>query len=288
METFVEKFQQDGFVVIEDFVTEEDISLMKKECAEIVSAMSPNEHRTIFSTKDNHQPNIREEYFINSGDKIRFFFEEGAMNSEGEVIVDKHLALNKIGHALHVFTPSFRKLTHNEKVKSLFKCLKFDDPIVMQSMYIFKQPYIGGKVTPHQDATYLFTEPLKVLGLWIALDEASAENGCLAFIPGSHRGGLYGGYRLVRKISDDKIQCVYEGEKPAYDAEKFVQVPVKKGSLVLIDGLVVHQSEQNTSSQPRHAYTFHVFDGAISKWNERNWLQPTSTETFTHLYDTVV
>lgn len=42
--------------MIEDFVTEEDVSRMKKDCAEIVSAMSPNEHRTIFSTNDNHQP----------------------------------------------------------------------------------------------------------------------------------------------------------------------------------------------------------------------------------------
>src|SRR6218665_1271866 len=45
-------------------------------------------------------------------------------------------------------------------------------------------------VTPHQDATYLFTEPLSVLGFWMALDDASAENGCLSFIPGSHRGQI--------------------------------------------------------------------------------------------------
>lgn len=54
-------------------------------------------------------------------------------------------------------------------------------------------------------------------------------------------GGLYGGYRLVRKISDNKIQCVYEGEKPAYDAEKFVQLPVKKGG----DPLLVLSSKSN-------------------------------------------
>jgi len=43
------------------------------------------------------------------------------------------------------------------------------------------------------------------------------------------------------------------------------------GSLVLIDGLVVHKSKVNTSPKWRQVYTFHVYDAAIAKWNERNW-----------------
>ena len=52
-------------------------------------------------------------------------------------------------------------------------------------MYIFKQPRIGDKVIPHQDGSYLYTEPLKVVGIWIALEDCTLENGCLQFIPGS-------------------------------------------------------------------------------------------------------
>ena len=56
-------------------------------------------------------------------------------------------------------------------------------------MYIFKQPFIGGKVAPHQDATYLHTEPKpnKIVGIWIALEDCTLENGCLSFIPGSQK-----------------------------------------------------------------------------------------------------
>lgn len=54
---------------------------------------------------------------------------------------------------------------------------------------------------------------------------------------------------------------------------------VISGDLVLIDGLVIHQSEPNTSDKPRMAYTFHVIDGAV-EYSTENWLQPTSMNTF--------
>ena len=56
-------------------------------------------------------------------------------------------------------------------------------------MWGFSRPGGPAAVTPHQDASFLYTEPLgRVLGLWIALEDAMLENGCLWFIPGSHRG----------------------------------------------------------------------------------------------------
>ena len=54
-------------------------------------------------------------------------------------------------------------------------------------MYIFKQPNIGGEVTCHQDSTFLYTEPIDIVGLWFALEDATIENGCLWAIPGGHR-----------------------------------------------------------------------------------------------------
>jgi len=91
-------------------------------------------------------------------------------------------------------------------LKGIVRDLNFVKPAICQSMYIFKQPYIGGKgltiiflnqifsyvdsnrfsVVPHQDGSYLFNNPLKIMGIWIALEDATLENGCLSFIPGSH------------------------------------------------------------------------------------------------------
>ena len=64
------------------------------------------------------------------------------------------------------------------------------DPVVLQSMYIFKQPSIGGEVGCHQDATFLYTDPITVTGFWFALEDATLENGCLWAAPGGHRGPL--------------------------------------------------------------------------------------------------
>ena len=63
-----------------------------------------------------------------------------------------------------------------------------------QGMYIFKQPRIGTQVTPHQDGTFLYNDPLKLVGLWFPVDDATLENGCLWYIPGK------GGFRLVHVL----------------------------------------------------------------------------------------
>ncbi|KAI0222343.1 Phytanoyl-CoA dioxygenase domain-containing protein 1 [Lamellibrachia satsuma] len=275
-------FQTDGFVVLENFATEEEIAAMKAECFDLVEKMNPNEHHTVFSTT---KQTYRDNYFMNSADKIGYFFEDGALDANGMLQVDKQKSLNKIGHALHVLCPAFKRLTFSNKAKSLVKSLDYDDPVIVQSMYIFKQPKIGGEVTLHQDATYLYTQPLKVMGLWLALEDATEENGCLSFIPGSHKGGLVDDYRMVRNKSSDGPSCVFTAEKPNYDKSGAVLVPVKKGSLIAIDGLVIHQSETNTSDKSRHIYTIHFYDNKTAKWNDQNWLQPTEANTFVHMFE---
>jgi phytanoyl-CoA hydroxylase len=62
----------------------------------------------------------------------------------------------------------------------------FKKPCIAQSMYIFKNPKIGGEVGAHKDSTFLITDPLSVCGIWISLDSASKENGCMWGVPGSH------------------------------------------------------------------------------------------------------
>lgn len=95
--------------------------------------------------------------------------------------------INKVGHALHFLDPIFSEYSQSEKVKKLVRSLGYKDPVLPQSMYIFKQGRIGGEVTAHQDSTYLFTEPHQTcLGLWLALDDATVENGCLWARKGSH------------------------------------------------------------------------------------------------------
>lgn len=99
----------------------------------------------------------------------------------------KAASLNKVGHGIHIRDGIFRNYCNDKKLRDLVENLGWKDPVVPQSMYIFKQARIGGVVTSHQDSSFLFTEPRQTcLGLWLALQPAHLLNGCLWVRPGSH------------------------------------------------------------------------------------------------------
>ena len=125
-----------------------------------------------------------------SGDKIRFFFEEAAFAPDGNLGQSKERSINKIGHALHDLDPVFSHFSRSPKLAAFCADLGYKWPLLLQSMYIFKQPGIGGEVTCHQDATFLYTEPASVTGFWFALEDATRENGCMWAAPGAHKLGL--------------------------------------------------------------------------------------------------
>uniref|UniRef100_A0AAY4ABF1 Phytanoyl-CoA dioxygenase domain-containing protein 1 n=1 Tax=Denticeps clupeoides TaxID=299321 RepID=A0AAY4ABF1_9TELE len=282
------KFQKDGYLVVEGLLSEAECDSLRERMHEIVEDMEVPMHcRIQFST--DHDEQLRDQvkgnadYFITSGDKIRFFFEKGVFDEKGEFKVPKQHSLNKVGHALHAYEPLFKRVTHCEKVQSIVRKLGWKSPVVLQSMYIFKQPGIGGEVTPHQDATFLYTEPLgRVIGLWIALEDATLDNGCLWFIPGSQNIGIT--RRMVRTPKGSFPLTDFIGREPDYDDKLFVPATVKKGGVVLIHGEVVHRSAQNNSANSRHVYTFHIMESQDACWSLDNWLQPTEELPFPLLY----
>lgn len=277
------KLENDGFVVIEDFLTLEEVNELKQEAENLIKTMPDQSKRTVFSTTEPDNQQSRDLYFLESANKISYFYEAGALDSEGKLLVDPNVSLNKIGHALHELNPVFRKISLSEKVKECAFQLGFDDPAIAQSMYIFKNPGIGSEVVPHQDGTYLYTEPMTLIGFWFALEDATIENGCLWFAKGSHKSGVHRRYiRNPDKTSDQFL--LHNAPAPFYQKSNFTAVPVPKGTLVLIHGQVVHFSEVNKSQKSRHAYTFHVIEQKDTKYPEENWLQPPSDRGFLGLY----
>jgi len=274
-------FNNDGFFVIEGFLSEAEVEALKREGENLVKNMPEQSNRAVFSTTEFQQS--KDQYFLNSSDKISYFFETGALGPEGELLTEPHLSLNKIGHALHEQNNVFRKITLNERVKEACFQLGFADPAIVQSMYIFKNPGIGGEVSPHQDSSFLYTEPENLLGFWIALEDATIENGCLWFARGSHKSGVHRRYvRNPDKSSSELL--IYTASAPHYQKSSFTPVTVKKGTCILIHGRVVHYSEANKSEKSRHAYTFHVIEQKDTKYSEENWLQLADERTFLSVY----
>lgn len=135
----------------------------------------------------------------------------------------------------------------------------------------------GGEVPSHDDSTFLYTDPPSALGFWFALEDCTTSNGCLSFLPGSHKLNRPIAKRFVRKQASGEGGTTFEtlipkdtleeetkpGAKRDWDGPRYADDwkvgECKAGTLVLIDGAVIHRSEKNLSEKSRFIYTVSFF-----------------------------
>jgi phytanoyl-CoA hydroxylase len=257
-------WNNNGYLIIEDFKTHKECDELINRSKELIEEQDFNNQQSVFDTVS--QSHNDDNYFLESGDKIRFFFEEKANLDEENVKTNKQYIVNKIGHALHDLDDKFIAFSKNEQLDQIARAIGFQDPLLLQSMYIFKQPKIGGEVVCHQDSTFLITEPESTVGFWFALEDANKDNGCLQVASGGHKGPL----RKLFKRENNQMKMEELSNEPFPETNTFVEV--KKGTLVLLHGRLPHYSCENKSPNSRHAYTIHAIDGK-SKYLDYNWLQ---------------
>ena len=261
-----QQYQQDGFLVLPDFKSAAEVAALRQRAIAIVDAFDPRESITIFTTKEQER-NV-DAYFMGSADKMRCFFEEEAFGADGQLKQAKALSINKIGHAMHDLDPVFDGFSRGDKLAGLARDLSLAQAQIWQSMYIFKQPGIGGEVGWHQDATFFDTTPISVTTFWFALEDANRDNGCLWAEPGGHRGPLR--ERFVKSGAGARMEKL--DATPWPDSRTAVPLEVRAGALVVFHGLLPHYSAPNRSPVSRHAYTLHVTD-ARTRYSPNNWLQ---------------
>lgn len=263
----ISDWERDGFLVLPDAVDVDSCRQLQERASTIAADFDPSTV-SVFSTHE--QTRTSDEYFLASGDAISCFFEEDAFADDGSLRQDTALSINKIGHALHDLDPTFDAFSRQPLFASVAADIGFEDPKLLQSMYIFKQPLIGGEVSCHQDSTFLFTDPMTVVGFWVAIDDATLENGCLWAQPGGHRHPLRKRF-VLDGDGGTRFEELDTMPLPDPHGGDLVPIEVEAGTMVLLHGLLPHWSDVNRSDRSRHAYTVHIIDGT-AHYPPENWL----------------
>ena len=265
----VASYGRDGFLVLPDFADAEHCLALRERAMQLAREHVPSPEKATVFTADGTALHASDDYFLTSGEAIRCFFEKDAFDADGRLRADAHLCLNKLGHAMHDLDPVFGSFSRQPELAALAGDIGMQEPLLLQSMYIFKQARIGGEVICHTDHTYIWTEPQSVVGFWFAIDDATIENGCMWALPGGHRIPA----KSRSRLNESRTATVMDVLDPEpYPTAGLVPLEARRGTLVLLDGALPHRSGPNLSDRPRHAYTVHAIDG-VADYLPDNWLQ---------------
>ena len=264
--------RRDGFLVIEGVRRLiEACAALKQRAVEIVEAWEPTAERTVFTTDQQERTSNRE--FLESGSSIWCFFEADAFDESGELGQDKTLSINKIGHAMHDLDPVFESFSYTPELADVATDIGMGDPLAIQSMYIFKQPHIGGEVE---------LPP----GRHVPVHRAAERRRLLVRHRGRHarervpvgpagRAPRSAAAALRAGRDDERRRHAVRAARrhaAAGTAGGLVPIEAAAGTLVVLDGLLPHWSDVNRSATSRHAYSLHCIEGA-ARYPASNWLQ---------------
>ena len=127
------------------------------------------------------------------------------------------------------------------------------EPVMFQDMGLSKPPQIGREKPWHQDCAYFDISPeTPVIGVWIALDEATLENGCMRMLAGGHHvGPVHHWKRRDWQICDADIRKLRDKQRPV------IAAPLKPGGALLFNGMLPHGTPHNSSGLRRRALQYH-------------------------------
>ena len=285
-------YKENGFVHIDNFLTPEEVTSLKNDIENVIrSAKRPDIVRA-------HVQMMGTKYHLDSVGSAELFFEKQCVSEEGELTEPLAASVHKIAHGVHVVCEGAKSVTFSDKMcDAVRKLTGYSHPVLVQGMFLLKQPRYGESSPCHVDETYVMSEPQGyVTGVWIALDDSLEHNGCLEFLPGSHKTHKLNKRWIRKRVKGHEAGHEDESIMKFVDAgntvdqivkdEDFVKVEVKSGGLVLINGLVLHKSNPNHSDDPRAAYTFHFYeeDGDRIRWSPLNWAQELPNYKFPSLY----
>lgn len=225
-EAHVKQFWEEGYLVVEQALSAEEIASSTEALMDILSGASV-------------------------GSKVQFVKPRSELNSPEEIELAARKVYDYIDHE-----PRLRAIAYQTAIMEALAKLFGEPAKVVQDQAILKPPTGGAEKPWHQDMAY---GPLaydkSVIGLWMALDPAELDNGCMHVIPYSHRDGGVPHYA----VRDWQLCDV------AVQVERDIAVPLKPGGVLIFSGLLHHGTPPNFSAKRRRALQIHYAPESATK-----------------------
>ena len=216
----VDQFHRDGFIAVEDVLTPLEISALYLRLQDIGNGVV-----------DFPKQYIQVEPEVDKGETT-----------------DNPIPFNHIRKIWNLtqFDSLFQTYARHPKIIKIVRNLIGPDIKIFVDQTLCKPPKIGSAKPPHQDSAYWTNiDPPNLIVCWMALTHATINNGCMRFIPGSHKLGV-----IKHKHLED-----FRVEDQHIDYEKEVAVPLKPGDCTFHHSLALHRTEPNETSQARVGVT---------------------------------
>lgn len=244
----VQSFVDNGFLVVEGLVTPEEVEEMRQDTVTIAKGGYPCESLQPLPPETTDTEALQSILCIHQPHYI-------------SPVMEKYATHPKICGVLSQITAA-----HLPFWDGSVKC--------MQSMLFVKPPTFQGQAW-HQDEIYIPTRDRSLIGAWIALDDATIENGCLWVIPGSHRPG----YLYPQKAHNNVDEFDFAPESYGFDESAQVPVEVKAGTVVFFNGYLLHRSFKNRSDIYRRVLVSHYMNAwSLLPWHLKEGESPANAD----------
>jgi phytanoyl-CoA hydroxylase len=207
------EFDRDGYIVIRGFLAPDELAGFKRELDRYITERVPQIPRTDVYYEDRNKPETLKQM----------------------ARIKEH-------------DPYFADLINHPKWRGLAEALLADDAVPQELEWFNKPPRVGKFTPPHQDGYYFMLDPNEAATMWLALDPVDESNGCVRYIPGSHRKGL-------RPHGRTEVLGFSQGITDYGDADRKAEVPMvaEPGDLLVHHAVTVHRADGNQSERNRRS-----------------------------------
>ena len=247
-ERMVKSFVEMGYLAVPDLVVPEEIEELRRDAAKLARGGYPNEGSESLPT----------------------------------VLGDEEALQNILCiHQPHFVSPVMQNYVKHRKICGALSQLSaahlpyWDGSVkCMQSMLFVKPAGFQGQAW-HQDEIYIPTRDRSLIGAWIAMDDATVENGCLWVLPGSHRPG----YLYPQRNHNNPDEFDFSQESYGFDDSGEIPVPVKTGTVVFFNGYLLHRSRKNRGEVYRRVLVNHYCNAwSLLPWGLRDGEHPANAD----------